>query len=351
MDALREAGHDVVPIGITPEGRWLVGGDPLKALLSGERTSERPVSMLPQPGASGLVPIRDDGESRVEPYTGSGAPSMATLDVLFPVLHGTYGEDGTVQGLFDLAAVPYAGAGVLGSALGMDKVVQKTLWRGLGLPVTDFLSVSRREFERDAEATIDGIERNISYPAFVKPANLGSSVGVSKASDREQLMRGLRAAARYDAKLIVERGVDARELEVGVLGNDEPQASIVGEILPGAEFYDYRAKYLDSGSRAMIPAEIPPEVAAEVQTMAVAAFKAVNGSGLARVDFFLERGTGRLFVNEINTMPGFTEISMYPKLWEASGVSFAELVSRVAELGLERFEDRSRNRTDYSADE
>jgi len=350
MDALRQAGHDVVPIGITSEGRWLVGGDPLQALLSGERTSERPVSMLPQPGSSGLVPIRDDGESRVEPFTG-GPPPMGTLDVLFPVLHGTYGEDGTVQGLFDLAAVPYVGAGVLGSALGMDKVVQKTLWRGLGLPVTDFLSVSRRHLERHPDSVLDSIERAFAYPVFVKPANLGSSVGVSKAISREQLHHGLRTAARYDAKLLVERGVDARELEVGVLGNDDPQASVVGEILPGADFYDYRAKYIDTGSQAVIPADIPPEIASEVQRLAVTAFKAVDSCGLARVDFFLDRGSGLLYVNEINTMPGFTEISMYPKLWEASGVSFADLVTRITELGLERFEDRSRNRTDYSLDE
>jgi D-alanine-D-alanine ligase len=350
MDALRRAGHEVVPIGITPEGRWLVGGDPLNALMSGERTSERSVSMLPQPGGSGLVPIRDDGESKVEPYLG-GRPPMGTLDVLFPVLHGTYGEDGTVQGLFDLAAVPYVGAGVLGSALGMDKAVQKTLWRGLGLPVTDFLAVPRRSFEREPDTVLDSIEHNLTYPVFVKPANLGSSVGVSKASSREQLHQGLATAARYDTKLLVERGVDARELEVGVLGNDDPRASVVGEILPGAEFYDYRAKYIDTGSQAVIPADLPPGVAAEVQRLAVTAFRAVEACGLARVDFFLDRVNGQLYVNEINTMPGFTEISMYPKLWEASGVSFADLVTRIVELGLERFEDRSRNRTDYSIDE
>ena len=349
MNALREAGHEVVPIGITPEGRWLVGGDPLEALLSGERTSERPVSMLPQPGSSGLVPVPDDGESRLEPY--AGGPPMGSLDVLFPVLHGTYGEDGTVQGLFDLAAVPYAGAGVLGSALGMDKAVQKTLWRGLGLPVTDFVQVSRRQLEREPEPVLDAIERAFVYPVFAKPANLGSSVGVSKAASREQLREGLHTAALYDSKLLVERGVDARELEVGVLGNDAPIASVVGEILPGAEFYDYRAKYIESGSLAIIPADISTELAAEVQRLAVSAFKAVDASGCARVDFFLERGSGRLYVNEINTMPGFTEISMYPKLWEASGVSFAELVTRIAELGLERFEERARNRTDYSVDE
>jgi D-alanine-D-alanine ligase len=361
MRALQQAGHEVVPIGITPEGRWLVGGDPLQALMSGERTTERQVSMLPQPGAAGLVPLSDDagdGETRIaadgrtpasNAQAGSGA--SASLDVLFPVLHGTYGEDGTVQGLFDLAAVPYAGAGVLGSALGMDKVLQKTLWRGLGLPVADYLQVSRRQLERDPQSVINMIEQALAYPVFVKPANLGSSVGVSKAASSARLQQGLVTAAQYDAKLIVERGINARELEVGVLGNDEPTASVVGEILPGAEFYDYRAKYIDSGSQALIPADISPELAAEVQRLAVAAFKAVDANGLARVDFFLERGSDRLYLNEINTMPGFTEISMYPKLWEASGVPFAELVTRIAELGLERFENRSRNRTDYAIDE
>jgi D-alanine-D-alanine ligase len=356
MNALRQAGHEVVPIGITPEGRWLVGGDPLEALLSGERTTEHQVSMLPQPGATGLVPLEDEGEARIVRMGTGAARANAdghtdTLDVLFPVLHGTYGEDGTVQGLFDLAAVAYAGAGVLGSSLGMDKVVQKALWRGMGLPVTDYLQISRRQFERDPQTVIGQIERALPYPVFVKPANLGSSVGVSKAAIRAQLEQGLANAAQYDTKLIVERGIDARELEVGVLGNDDPIASVVGEILPGAEFYDYRAKYIDAGSQALIPADIAVDVAREVQRLAVAAFTAVDASGLARVDFFLERGTDRLYLNEINTMPGFTEISMYPKLWEASGVSFAELVTRIAELGLERFEDRSRNRTDYAVDE
>jgi D-alanine-D-alanine ligase len=350
MAALRDAGHDVVPIGITPEGRWLVGGDPLKALLSGERTTERPVSMLPQPGGTGLVPVSEPEQDRaIESH--QGPPPIGQMDVLFPVLHGTYGEDGTVQGLFELAAVPYAGAGVLGSALGMDKVVQKTLWRGLGLPVADFLSISRRDFERDPLSVMETVERTLAYPVFVKPANLGSSVGVSKASDRGALESGLRTAARYDGKIIVERGVDARELEVGVLGNDHPMASVVGEILPGAEFYDYRAKYIDTGSQAIIPADIPPQLAKDVQALAIRAFSAIAANGLARVDFFLERGTNQLYINEINTMPGFTEISMYPKLWQASGVSFAELVTRIAELGLERFEDRARNATRYSVDD
>jgi D-alanine-D-alanine ligase len=341
MAALRQAGHDVVPIGITPEGRWLAGGDPLQALSSGQATDGRTVSMLPQPGQRGLVPVQP---------TGAETPPIGDLDVLFPVLHGTYGEDGTVQGLFELAAVPYAGAGVLGSALGMDKVVQKMLWRGIGLPVTDFISVNRRDLERDPSRVISEIEETLGYPCFTKPANLGSSVGVSKATSREDLERGLRIAAQYDAKLIVEMGIDARELEVGVLGNDDPQASVVGEIVAGAEFYDYRAKYIDTGSQAIIPADIPHETAEQVRKLAIAAFKALSANGLARVDFFLERGTDRLLLNEINTMPGFTNISMYPKLWEATGVPFPELVTRIAELAIERYQERSRNRTSYSTE-
>jgi len=347
MAALEQAGHDVVPIGVTRQGRWLVAGDPLRALSSGDAAGERSVTMLPEPGRTGLVELPEREDNR-EPL--AGAPAIGTLDVLFPVLHGTFGEDGTVQGLFELAAVPYAGAGVLGSALGMDKVVQKTLWRGMGLPVVDFVSVRRRDLENDLDAVLNRIEVAIGYPCFTKPANLGSSVGVSKARTRTELEAGLQAAARYDAKLLVERGVDARELECGVLGNDEPLASVVGEILPGAEFYDYRAKYLDSGSQAVIPADISADVADDVRRMAVAAFKAVDAAGLARVDFFLERKSGRLYLNEINTMPGFTEISMFPKLWQASGLSFADLVTRVAELGIERFAERVRNQTSFHAE-
>jgi D-alanine-D-alanine ligase len=341
MAALEQAGHDVVPIGITREGRWLVGGDPHRALSSGDVGGEQSVSMLPEPGGTGLVAL--GGE-----HASLSRAAVGTLDVLFPVLHGTYGEDGTVQGLFDLAAVPYAGAGVLGSALGMDKVVQKALWRGLGLPVVEHLSVQRRELEHDADAVLDRVEQTLSYPCFTKPANLGSSVGVSKARDRTELHLGLQQAARYDAKLLVERGIDARELECGVLGNDDPIASVVGEIVAGADFYDYRAKYLDNGSQAIIPADIDPDLARTVQRMAVEAFKAVNAAGLARVDFFLDRSNGQLYLNEINTMPGFTEISMYPKLWQASGVSFSELVTRIAELGIQRFAERARNQTSFS---
>ncbi|HLZ28564.1 MAG TPA: D-alanine--D-alanine ligase family protein [Chloroflexota bacterium] len=345
MDALARDGHEVVPIGITKTGRFLVGGDPLRALSSGDFTGEQSATMLPEPGGTGLVPVVNGQLPLHRSESSDPQASAASLDVLFPVLHGTFGEDGTVQGLFELAAVPYAGAGVLGSALGMDKVVQKTLWRGMGLPVVDFVSVQRRELLHAADRVLDRIEQAFGYPCFTKPANLGSSVGVRKARDRVSLMAGLEEAARYDAKLLIERAVDARELECGVLGNEDPMASVVGEILPGADFYDYRAKYLDAGSQAVIPAEISPALADEVRRLAVAAFKAVDAAGLARVDFFLDRASGHLYLNEINTMPGFTEISMYPKLWAASGIPFPELVTRIAELAIERFQDRSRNQT------
>ncbi len=340
MNALQQAGHEVVPIGITPEGRWLVSGDPMRALTLGRTDEERAATMLPEPGRGGLVPLEASSN-------GLERASVAELDVVFPVLHGTYGEDGTVQGLFELASVPYVGSGVLGSALGMDKVVQKTLWRGIGLPVVDFMGARRGE---DPATVAERVERSFGYPCFVKPANLGSSVGVSKARNRDELQKALQTAARYDSKLLVEQGVDARELEVAVLGNHEPRASVVGEIVPCAEFYDYRAKYIDEGSQAIIPAEIPLETRTEVQRLAIAAFKAVDASGLARVDFFLDRASGKLYLNEINTMPGFTEISMYPKLWQASGMSFADLVSALVALAEERFQERSQNETSYHAD-
>jgi D-alanine-D-alanine ligase len=322
MRALEQAGHEVVPIGITKQGRWMLSG-------------EQHATMLPEPGQTGLVALSGD------------QATAASLDVVFPVLHGTYGEDGTVQGLFELAGVAYVGSGVLGSALGMDKLVQKTLWRGLGLPVVDFLAIDRCRLEADPEDVLQEVEKSFGYPCFCKPVNLGSSVGVHKAHDRAELQAGLLDAARYDAELLVERGIDARELECSVLGNRDPIASVVGEVVSGEEFYSYRAKYLDAGSRTVIPADVSQEVADQVRDLAIRAFKAVKACGLARVDFFLERGTSKLYLNEINTMPGFTQISMYPKLWEASGLSFAELVDRLVQLGLERFEERSRNETNY----
>jgi D-alanine-D-alanine ligase len=273
--------------------------------------------------------------------------SEASLDVIFPVLHGTYGEDGSLQGLLDMANVPYIGCGVLGAALGMDKEKMKLLFQAAGLPIVEWLVFRRNEWERAPEPLLERIEQELGYPNFVKPANLGSSVGINKAHNREELYQGIQEAAEYDRKIVVERGIDCREFELGVLGNDEPVASVVGEIISSNEFYDYRAKYIDGKSMAIIPADLPQEVATEIRRQAIQAFQVLDLNGLARVDFFLDKATNKVYLNEVNTMPGFTEISMYPKLWEASGLPYPKLLERLIELGVERFEDRQRNRTNF----
>ncbi len=265
---------------------------------------------------------------------------MRDLDVLFPVLHGPYGEDGTIQGLLELADIPYVGAGVLASALAMDKAVSKRLLAQAGIPVVPWIAVLRRDWRREPERVAARVEREIGYPCFTKPANLGSSVGITKVHHAGELAAAMDEAARHDRKIVIERGIDARELEVSVLGNDDPVASVVGEIVPCHEFYDYEAKYVDDRSALLIPAPISPEEAATIQRLAVEAFRLIDAAGMARVDFFLERGTGRIYLNEINTIPGFTAISMYPKLWEASGLSFRDLVTRLIELALERHAER-----------
>ncbi|HKB47296.1 MAG TPA: D-alanine--D-alanine ligase family protein [Ktedonobacterales bacterium] len=348
MRALDPEKYDIVPIGITHEGRWLAGADPRRMLAGApmESAAAEPsvvtaVTVTGDPTQHGLVPVH--------PQVSPG-PASPPLDIVIPVLHGTYGEDGTLQGLLEMAGIPYAGCGVLGSALGMDKEKAKMVFRAAGLPVVDWLMARRHELERDQDAVCRRIEERFPYPVFVKPANMGSSVGVGKAHDRDELERGLATALEYDRRAIVEPGVTCRELECGVLGNDEPIASIVGEVVPSNEFYDYRAKYIDNASRLYLPAEIPDQTAEELRRMAVEAFLALDLSGLARVDFFLERETGQLYVNEVNTMPGFTEISMYPKLWEASGVPYSELLDRLIALGIERSADKQRNRTSFSPD-
>ncbi|HZC77149.1 MAG TPA: D-alanine--D-alanine ligase family protein, partial [Ktedonobacterales bacterium] len=299
------------------------------------------VTVTGDPTQHGLVPVHPQA---------SPSPASPPLDIVIPVLHGTYGEDGTLQGLLEMAGIPYAGCGVLGSALGMDKEKAKMVFRAAGLPVVDWLMARRHDVERDQDAVCRRIEERFAYPVFVKPANMGSSVGVGKAHDRDELQRVLAAALEYDRRAIVEPGVTCRELECGVLGNDEPIASIVGEVVPSNEFYDYRAKYIDNASRLYLPAEIPDQTAEELRRMAVEAFLALDLSGLARVDFFLERESDQLYVNEVNTMPGFTEISMYPKLWEASGVPYSELLDRLIALGIERSADKQRNRTSFAPD-
>jgi D-alanine-D-alanine ligase len=342
MDALDKTRYEVVPIGITKEGQWLLSGDPMKALTEGvEQAGGFPVGLLGDPTHSELVAI--SGEMPAPLSTGTAdAPA-----VFFPVLHGTYGEDGTIQGLLEMANVPYVGCGVLASSVGMDKGVAKMLFVQAGLAVAPWKVYLRKDWESRPEAILNDAEAAFGgkYPLFVKPANLGSSVGISKCRNREELAKGLAEAARFDRRLLVEEGVDAREIEVAVLGNDEPVASIPGEVIPGAEFYDYQDKYFDNRSATRIPADIPADVAAEIRRQAVTAFKAIDGAGMARCDFFLEKGTNRIIINEVNTIPGFTRISMYPKMWEATGISYGELCDRLLQLALERHADKNRNAT------
>jgi len=350
---------DVVPIGITKEGRWLAAAD-AHDLLEGNsnEVTQRLRAGDPEttPGAKLLhegIPtlmVPEPGRTTSLEHAHGGKP----LDVVFPVLHGTFGEDGTIQGLFELAGIAYVGSGVLGSACGMDKDVMKRLFKQAGLPIVKHVTVLRAEWESAPRKCITKIEAALKYPLFVKPANLGSSVGISKAHDRKELGPALTVAARFDRKLVIEEGVGgkksrARELEVAVLGNDSPKASVVGEIIPGKEFYDYEAKYLSEGSVPVIPAKLTRTQSKQVREMAVAAFRACDLSGLARVDFLMESGgKQRIFLNEVNTMPGFTRISMYPKLWDATGITYRSLITNLIELALERFEEKSR--TTYSRD-
>jgi D-alanine-D-alanine ligase len=333
--ALDPQRYEVVPLYIDKQGRWLQG-ETLRRLIKDEASGSY-VFLPPDPTQHSLVPA----DGRLQP----GGRSIPPLDVVFPVFHGLNGEDGTIQGVLELANVPYVGAGVLGSALGLDKIFMKRAFRAAGLPTADYIPISRRSFESDPERFADRVEKEFGFPCFTKFANSGSSVGTTKAHNRSELLTGLRLAARFDRKLLVERAIDARELEVSVLGNDQPEASVVGEVVPIHEFYDYDAKYLDEGSKLLIPAPIDGQVTEDARRLAVEAFLAVDGAGMARVDFFLERGSGKLFLNEVNTIPGFTKISMYPKLWEASGLSYARLVERLIDLALERFKDKQRSQT------
>jgi len=347
MDAMDRDKYEVIPIGITRDGRWIASGDPMQALMAGDDAASAPVLLAGDPSRRSLMRLEERGQVLE-------ATHLTELDVVFPVLHGPYGEDGTVQGLLELAGIPYVGAGVTASSLGMDKAIFKDLMRACDLPVVEYMLIKRKEWERDPEGVLAAIEARFDYPVFTKPANLGSSVGVSKCHDRPGLIAGLKEAARYDRKLLVERAVPAaREIEVSVLGNDDPIASLPGEIVPSREFYSYQAKYLDKGEQAsklLIPAPIPPELAERVRDLAVRAYKAIDCAGMARADFLLSGATGELYISELNTIPGFTAISMYPKLWEASGISYPELIDRLIELAIERYREKERSETSYRAD-
>ncbi len=336
--------YEVVPLAITKSGTWLLGTEPGQLIAAAQQAAET-VEVTPQttavtltgdPNVRGLIPVQSS----------SDLGNQGALDVIFPVMHGTYGEDGSLQGLLDMANIPYVGCGVLGAALGMDKEKMKMIFQTIGLPIVEYLVFKRHEWERAPEKILDRVEQRVGYPNFVKPANLGSSVGINKAHDRQELEHAIKVAAEFDRKIVVEHGINCREFECAVLGNDEPLASVVGEIVSSNEFYDYRAKYIDGKSLAIIPADsISQETAEEIRRLAIVAFSALDLNGLARVDFFQEKETGKVYINEVNTMPGFTEISMYPKLWEASGLPYPQLLDRLIELAIERHEDRQRNRT------
>jgi D-alanine-D-alanine ligase len=368
LNAIDKNKYEVVPIGITKEGRWLTA-EHAEKLLNGKSAGEgaRPTQTLragnPEstPGAavlargesvvvppepvhrqSGLVPFQTDSALR------RAADRAINVDVIFPVLHGTFGEDGTIQGLLELADIPYVGAGVLGSAAGMDKDIMKSLFLAAGIPIVKHVTILRSAWESQPKKVSKLVESKLKYPVFVKPANLGSSVGISKVHDRKELGPAIVEAAKFDRKIVIEQGVGgnkhkAREIECAILGNDDPLASVPGEIVPIKEFYDYNAKYLAEGSELIIPAKLTKSETKTIQTLAIQAFKAVDCSGLARVDFLMDAKTRKIYLNEINTMPGFTSISMYPKLWAASGLDYPDLIARLIQLGLERHKDKKKN--------
>ncbi|MBN2005521.1 MAG: D-alanine--D-alanine ligase [Anaerolineae bacterium] len=354
MQALDPDKYEVIPVGITRQGAWIIGADPMKALESEDFTGVKSAAIFADPSKKGLWAgervIWDDVPTPAALATsgaGGTLTALSQVDVVFPVLHGTFGEDGTVQGLLELAGVPYIGGGVLNSALAMDKIAFKDVVKSHGLPIPAYIWTTRRRWMAEPEVILDEAERVLGYPIFTKPANLGSSVGISKCHDREELREGIDGAARYDRRILIEAAVpDAREIEVSVLGNEEPRASLPGEILPSREFYDYESKYLDAGedaSQLLIPAPLDEALTRRVQELAVQAYRAIDGAGMARVDFLLTRETGELYLNEINTIPGFTTISMYPKLWEASGVPYSRLLDWLVDLALDRHEENARS--------
>ena len=365
LNAIDKDKYDVVPIGITKDGRWLTAehaenllqgklvieprhlraGDPEITAAAAVLARGEAVVVPPEPAhrQTGLVPFQTDAS-----LLRRASDRAINVDVIFPVLHGTFGEDGTIQGLLELADIPYVGAGVLGSAAGMDKDVMKSLFIAAGIPIVKHVTVLRGAWEKDPKKLKRLVESRLKFPVFVKPANLGSSVGISKAHNSKDLGPAIEEAARFDRKIVIEQGVGgkknkAREIECSVLGNDEPVASIPGEIVPIKEFYDYNAKYLDEGSELIIPAKLTKAETKKVQELAIRSFKAVDGSGLARVDFLMDPQTRKIYLNEINTMPGFTAISMYPKLWAASGLEYRDLIDKLIQLGIERHEDKKKN--------
>lgn len=340
IKAIDKEKYNVIPLGITKEGQWMLYNGPIEEIENGgwEGISNKLLQDNPHENLFSVIPI---GTKEVQTVDHIPPNLENHIDVIFPVLHGPYGEDGTVQGLLEIANIPYVGAGVLASALCMDKAYAKKLFEMEGISVVEYLVIMRSRLKLNERDYISIIEKSFGYPVFVKPANLGSSVGITKCHNKDELIEGLKEAARHDRRILVERSIDCREIECAVLGNDEPEASVVGEIVPSHEFYDYESKYFDDGkSKLIIPAELSKEKSDEIRAMAVKAYRALDCSGLSRVDFFLEKDTEKVYINEINTMPGFTKYSMYPLLWQKTGLPYDKLIDKLIQLAIERFEDK-----------
>jgi len=343
LDAIDKTKYEIIPIGITLDGKWLIGNDILEKIKNNDIASLTPVILSPYPGDNFLYALHDYASKNcLQP--------VKEIDVFFPVLHGTFGEDGTLQGLLELTDVAYVGAGVLGSAAGMDKALFKDVMRANNIPVVESLLFTREQVEIETDSVWIKIEETLPYPIFVKPANLGSSVGITKCRNRSDLIEGLMDAALYDRRVLVERGIDAREIEISVLGNENPEASIPGEICPRQDFYSYNAKYIDNSTDLIIPAPLPDDFALSLCDLAIRAYQAIDCAGMARVDFLIEKSTNKIYVNELNTIPGFTNISMYPKLWEVSGLPYTKLIDRLIELALKRKLDRDRTLRKYRSE-
>ncbi len=342
IKAMDKEKYNVLPLGITKKGYWMYYNGPIEKIESGEWEEIARQSLKENP-KDHLFFVVSLGKEKLDDSDMFIPSSLRDkVDVIFPVLHGPYGEDGTIQGLFEMADIPYVGAGVLASAVGMDKIYTKKILQFAKLPVGDYYVITRKRLKESKQEEIEQLEKKFGYPVFIKPANLGSSVGITKAHNRKELIEGLEEAAQYDRKILVEAFINGREIECAVLGNEEPQASIVGEILPSHEFYDYHAKYSSSEeSKLLIPADIPEDKVAEIQEMAIKAYQSIDCTGLARVDFFLEKDTMKIYINEMNTLPGFTKYSMYPLLWEATGLPYDQLIDRLIELAMENYKDRN----------
>lgn len=341
LNAIDAAKYEIELIGITKKGEWVVADDARK-LLNGEQVNPSSRLFIPADPVENKIAVMDKKNDAIERY-------IEKLDAVFPVLHGPFGEDGTIQGLFEMTGIPYVGAGVMSSAVAMDKVIMKNVLKARKLPVTKSMHFLRSEWEKDNLDVYSTAGAVVGYPCFIKPANGGSSVGISRANNLKEFIPAVELALEFDRKILVEKAINAREIECSVLGNDNPEASVLGEIIPSREFYDYNAKYIDNTSELIIPAKLSKDTSDWIREMAVIAYKELDCSGMARIDFLLDKVKDKIYINEINTIPGFTSISMYPKMWEASGVSFTQLIDKLIGLALERFEDKLRNKTTFSA--